>query len=480
MNTCGRVEPAPERERQRDASPGAPPARGRPRSGPGGGGGGRPRRRPRARRRAPRRAPGSRRSATSIGPAPSVRIATNGSAMRVTKRAEDRDRRRAPDPEERAVAPQAGVGVTSWVGGSGSSSGSEVTARGYPGPSSRGRARRGHGVHSRRLGVARTRAPPGRPSAARPGLNHQPGSPSDPCSTASATASARRSRGLTGRGRVSEADVDAAMREVRLALLEADVNFKVVKDFVARVRERAVGAEVLESLTAGQQVVKIVHEELTALLSAGDRTFHLVGQPGRRRARRPAGLGQDDLDRQARPARRQARPPARCWSPRTPTGRPPPTSSRRSASSSASRSTARRSARPTVDIAARRHRGREAAGPRRRHHRHRRPAHDRRRADGRDPRGRRGHQAGRDAPRRRRDDRPGGRRRRPGVRRRRARDRPHPDQDRRRRPRRRGALDRRRHRHRRSSSWAPARRPTRSRCSTRTGSPAGSSAWATS
>jgi signal recognition particle subunit SRP54 len=84
---------------------------------------------------------------------------------------------------------------------------------------------------------------------------------------------------LTGRGRVSEADVDAAMREVRLALLEADVNFKVVRDFVARVRERAIGADVLESLTAGQQVVKIVNEELVALLSVGDRTFHLTGSP---------------------------------------------------------------------------------------------------------------------------------------------------------------------------------------------------------
>ena len=84
---------------------------------------------------------------------------------------------------------------------------------------------------------------------------------------------------LTGRGRVSEADVDAAMREVRLALLEADVNFKVVRDFVARVRERALGAEVLESLTAGQQVVKIVHEELIELLSGGERTFHLSGSP---------------------------------------------------------------------------------------------------------------------------------------------------------------------------------------------------------
>ena len=84
---------------------------------------------------------------------------------------------------------------------------------------------------------------------------------------------------LTGRGRVSEADVDAAMREIRLSLLEADVNFKVVKDFIARVREQAVGAEILQSLTAGQQIVKIVHDELVALLSAGDRTFHLSGNP---------------------------------------------------------------------------------------------------------------------------------------------------------------------------------------------------------
>ena len=90
----------------------------------------------------------------------------------------------------------------------------------------------------------------------------------------------RRTLGtLTGRGRVTEADVDAAMREVRLALLEADVNFKVVREFVARVRQRAVGTEILASLTAGQQVVGIVHEELTALLSAGDRAFHLSGSP---------------------------------------------------------------------------------------------------------------------------------------------------------------------------------------------------------
>ena len=100
--------------------------------------------------------------------------------------------------------------------------------------------------------------------------------------------------GLTGRGRISEADVDAAMREVRLALLEADVNFKVVKDFVARVRERAVGQEVLESLTAGQQVVKIVHDELVELLGGRRPGLPPDRQPRGHRHGRPAGLGQDD------------------------------------------------------------------------------------------------------------------------------------------------------------------------------------------
>jgi signal recognition particle subunit SRP54 len=76
---------------------------------------------------------------------------------------------------------------------------------------------------------------------------------------------------LRRRGKLTEADVDAAMREVRLALLEADVNFKVVKNFVGRVRERAVGHEVMRSLTPGQQMVKIVNEELITTL----------GEPGR-------------------------------------------------------------------------------------------------------------------------------------------------------------------------------------------------------
>jgi signal recognition particle subunit SRP54 len=84
---------------------------------------------------------------------------------------------------------------------------------------------------------------------------------------------------LTGRGRISPADVDAAVRDIRLALLGADVNYRVVKDFTARLRERAVGQDILESLTAGQQIVKIVNEELTELLSRGDRTLHLTGSP---------------------------------------------------------------------------------------------------------------------------------------------------------------------------------------------------------
>jgi signal recognition particle subunit SRP54 len=71
---------------------------------------------------------------------------------------------------------------------------------------------------------------------------------------------------LRGKGKVTEADVKEAMREIRLALLEADVNFKVVKTFIDRVKERAIGQEVLKSLTPGQQVVKVVNEELTVLM----------------------------------------------------------------------------------------------------------------------------------------------------------------------------------------------------------------------
>jgi signal recognition particle subunit SRP54 len=75
---------------------------------------------------------------------------------------------------------------------------------------------------------------------------------------------------LRGKGRLDEDTISKAMREIRLALLEADVNFEVVKSFVAGVRERATGQDVLKSLTPGQQVVKIVHEELTTLMGSGD------------------------------------------------------------------------------------------------------------------------------------------------------------------------------------------------------------------
>jgi signal recognition particle subunit SRP54 len=84
---------------------------------------------------------------------------------------------------------------------------------------------------------------------------------------------------LRGRGRLDEETISKAMREIRLALLEADVNFAVVKDFVARVRARATGEEVLKSLTPGQQVVKVVHEELTASMGSGDSKLAFAGRP---------------------------------------------------------------------------------------------------------------------------------------------------------------------------------------------------------
>lgn len=84
---------------------------------------------------------------------------------------------------------------------------------------------------------------------------------------------------LKGKGKLSEADVDGAMREVRMALLEADVNFKVVKDFIMRVKERAIGQEVLGSLTPGQQVIKIVNEELTTLMGGTQAKIVLAPKP---------------------------------------------------------------------------------------------------------------------------------------------------------------------------------------------------------
>lgn len=95
---------------------------------------------------------------------------------------------------------------------------------------------------------------------------------------------------LKGKGVITEKDVNDAMREVKLALLEADVNFKVVKDFVATVKEKAMGSEVMQSLTPSQQIIKIVDEELVKLLGgtaskltyspSGFSTYMLVGLQG--------------------------------------------------------------------------------------------------------------------------------------------------------------------------------------------------------
>ncbi len=84
---------------------------------------------------------------------------------------------------------------------------------------------------------------------------------------------------IRGKGKVSEADVKEMMREVRLALLEADVNFKVVKDFVKRVSERAVGQDVMTSLTPGQQVIKVVQEELTELMGGEQSKIAVANRP---------------------------------------------------------------------------------------------------------------------------------------------------------------------------------------------------------
>ena len=84
---------------------------------------------------------------------------------------------------------------------------------------------------------------------------------------------------LKNKGKLTEADVKEAMREVRLALLEADVNFKVAKDFTNKVTERAIGADVMESLTPAQMVIKIVNEELTALMGEENARVEFNSKP---------------------------------------------------------------------------------------------------------------------------------------------------------------------------------------------------------
>lgn len=139
---------------------------------------------------------------------------------------------------------------------------------------------------------------------------------------------------LRGKGRLTEADVREGMREVRLALLEADVSYKVVKDFVADVTEKCVGTDVLDSLTPAQQIIKIVNQELTALMggtnarlttaSKGPTVVMMVGLQG---------AGKTTTAPSWRGSCAAASASALCWWPATYTVPPPSTSCRWWASS---------------------------------------------------------------------------------------------------------------------------------------------------
>ena len=82
---------------------------------------------------------------------------------------------------------------------------------------------------------------------------------------------------LRGHGKLTQQNIQEALKEVRMALLEADVNFKVVKDFIQSVEQRAIGQEVMDSLTPAQQLIKIVREEMTHLMGGGEQKIHLSG-----------------------------------------------------------------------------------------------------------------------------------------------------------------------------------------------------------
>src|SRR5271167_2973344 len=86
-------------------------------------------------------------------------------------------------------------------------------------------------------------------------------------------------KNLRGLGKISEANVAESLREVRMALLEADVNFKVARDFIERVKTKAVGAEVVQSIQPGQQIIKIIHDELVELLGSQNAGLNLSANP---------------------------------------------------------------------------------------------------------------------------------------------------------------------------------------------------------
>src|ERR1700722_7388939 len=86
-------------------------------------------------------------------------------------------------------------------------------------------------------------------------------------------------RNLRGLGKISESNVSDSLREVRMALLDADVNFKVARDFIDRVQAESIGAEVISSVHPGQQIIKIIHDELVALLGSSNAGLNLSGNP---------------------------------------------------------------------------------------------------------------------------------------------------------------------------------------------------------
>src|SRR5262245_10140316 len=86
-------------------------------------------------------------------------------------------------------------------------------------------------------------------------------------------------KNLRGLGAISESNVSDSLREVRLALLDADVNFKVARDFIERVKEKAIGQQVIQSIQPGQQIIKIIHDELVSLLGASNEELQLSGNP---------------------------------------------------------------------------------------------------------------------------------------------------------------------------------------------------------
>ena len=118
---------------------------------------------------------------------------------------------------------------------------------------------------------------------------------------------------LRGYGKLSEDNIKDTLREVRVALLEADVNYKVAKDFLEKVKEKAMGEDVVTSITPGQQFIKVVYDELCALLGSTNKPLDVAGSPPVAvMLDRPSGFRQDNNLRQACPPSEKERDAGRC------------------------------------------------------------------------------------------------------------------------------------------------------------------------